>query len=59
MGERRAVCRVLVGNLRERDYLKDSVVDGGIILRWIFRKWDGGMDGVGLAQDRNRWRGTC
>ena len=28
------------GNLRERDHLKDPGVDGRIILRWIFRKWD-------------------
>jgi hypothetical protein len=34
------------GNLRERDSLEDAGVDGRIILRWIFRKWDGrhGMD---------------
>ena len=25
-----------------------------IILRWIFRKWDGGMDWIDLAQDRDR-----
>jgi hypothetical protein len=24
----------------ERDDLEDPVVDGRIILRWIFRKWD-------------------
>ena len=30
------------GNLRERDDLDDPGVDGGIILRWILRKWDGG-----------------
>jgi hypothetical protein len=30
------------GNLRERDRLKDEGVDGRIILRWIFRKCDGG-----------------
>jgi hypothetical protein len=29
------------GNLRVRDHLGDlGVVDGRIILRWIFRKWD-------------------
>ena len=27
--------------LRGRDHLGDPVVDGRIILRWIFRKWDG------------------
>ena len=29
------------GNLRERDHLEDLGVDGRIILRWIFRKWEG------------------
>jgi len=28
------------GNLRERDHLEDPGIDGRIILRWIFRKWD-------------------
>jgi len=40
-------------------YLVDPGVDGRIILRWIFRKWDvgeGGMDWIELAQDRDRWR---
>jgi hypothetical protein len=47
------------GNLRERETgrFEDSGVDGRIILRRIFRKWDvGGMDWIELAQDRNRWR---
>ena len=46
------------GNLRERDHLEEPSVDGSIILRWIFRKWDGrgGIDSIDLAQDRDRWR---
>jgi len=28
------------GNLREREHLEDSGIDGRIILRWIFRKCD-------------------
>jgi hypothetical protein len=38
MGE--ACTRFLWGNLRERDHWGDSGVDGRIILRRIFRKWD-------------------
>jgi len=28
------------GNLKEINHTKDPGVDGRIILRWIFRKWD-------------------
>jgi hypothetical protein len=43
------------GDLREGDHLGDPSVDGRIILTWIFKKWDGGMDWIELAQDRDRW----
>jgi hypothetical protein len=41
MGEDRCLHRLLWGSLRERNYWGDPDVDGRIILRWIFRKWEG------------------
>ena len=35
--------------MRERDHLADSGVKERIILKWIFRMWDGGMDWIDLA----------
>jgi hypothetical protein len=40
--------------LKEGDYLGDTIVDGRIILRRIFRKWD--VDWIELAQDREMLR---
>ena len=49
MGEGRVVYRVLVRKHEEKSPLGDPDVDGRMILRWIFRKWEGlwGQDGVG------------
>ena len=40
MGERRGVYGVLVGKPEYKRPLGRPGVDGRLILRWIFRKWD-------------------
>jgi hypothetical protein len=47
MGERRGVYSVLMGKPEGKNHLGDPGVDGRIILRRIFRKWD-----VGHGLDR-------
>ena len=42
--------------MREIDHLEDLRVDRRIILKWIFKKWDGGLDWIEVAQDKDRWR---
>jgi hypothetical protein len=41
-GEEVACTGFWCGNLRERYHLENPVVDGRIILRWIFSKWNVG-----------------
>jgi len=43
MGKGEAYTGFWWGNVKEGDHLGDPVVDGRIILRWIFRKWDLGV----------------
>jgi ribosomal protein S4E len=45
-----------VGRHERRRPLLNIGVDGKIILKWIFKKLDGVMDLINLAQDRDRWR---
>ena len=62
-GKQRCI-RGLCGNLRERDHLGDTSVDGRIILRWIFRKGDvGGWTGwswlrIGTCEYGNELSGS-
>ena len=44
-------------NLRERNHLEDLGVVGKIILKYISKKLEGGMDWIYLAQDRAKRRG--
>jgi hypothetical protein len=36
----RVTYRVLVGKPEGKKHLEDPGIDGKILLRWIFRKWD-------------------
>ena len=38
------------------EQLEDLGTDRMIILKWIFKKLNGGIDWIDLAQDRDRWR---
>jgi hypothetical protein len=50
-GERKARTGFCWVNLRERDHLEDSDIDGRIILRWILKSGMWGVDWIELAQD--------
>jgi hypothetical protein len=43
MGRGEAYSAFCWGNLREKYHWGDPGIDGRIILRWIFRKWDVGV----------------
>jgi hypothetical protein len=43
MGERRSIYSVLVGKPEGKNHLGDPAIDGSVMLRWIFRKWDVGL----------------
>jgi hypothetical protein len=49
--ERGGTYRVLVGSPRERDNFDVLGVNGRIILQWIFKVWNVGMDLLDLSQD--------
>jgi hypothetical protein len=46
MGKREVHTGFWCGDLREGDHLGDPGVDGRVMLKWIFRKWDGTWTGL-------------
>jgi hypothetical protein len=40
MGESRGVYKFLVENPEGKNHLEEATVDGRVILRWIFMKWN-------------------
>jgi hypothetical protein len=56
MGQGRGAYRALVGKPEGKRRLGRPRRRWEIIVRWIFRKWDGGLDWINLVQDRDRWR---
>ena len=44
------------GGLRKRDPPENLGVDGRIILKWIFKRYDGGVDWITVFRDKEKWR---
>jgi hypothetical protein len=56
MGERRGLCSCVERRHEQKRPVENQGVDGKIILKWIYNKWDGGADWIDVAQNRDRWR---
>ena len=44
------------GNLSDRYHREDRGLDGRVILKRIYRKWDASLDWINLTQTRGGWR---
>jgi len=36
--------------------LEDQGLDGMLVLKWMFKKYNGGVDWIDLDQDRDKWQ---
>jgi phosphoglycerate dehydrogenase-like enzyme len=50
--ERRDAYRILVAKPRKRPRHR---LEGSVILKWIFKKFSGGVDWINMSKDKNRW----
>jgi hypothetical protein len=49
-------CMVLMGRHERKRQLGRPRRKWEVILKWIFKRWNGNMDWIHLAQKRDRWR---
>jgi hypothetical protein len=54
-GDKRNAYNILVGRPEIKNHFKDPGVYVRIILKWSFRKKNGAMNWIDLAQDTERW----
>jgi hypothetical protein len=47
------------GDLVESGHLEDLGVNRRVLLKWIFKRWNGGMYCIDPAQNRDRWPVFC
>ena len=47
------------GKPQRRDHLEDPGVDDMVTSKFIFKKWDGGLDWIDVALDRDIWASCC
>jgi hypothetical protein len=55
MEEKKGAYRILVERPDGRWPLGRSRRRWRVILKWILKTWDGGMDWIVLSRDRDRW----
>jgi hypothetical protein len=55
-GDRRGAYRVLAEKPEGKRPLGNPGVDGGTMVKWIFKKWIGGVNRIDLVHNRDRWR---
>jgi hypothetical protein len=44
------------GDLRGRYHLEEAGLDGSVMVKWVFKKWNGSVDWFDMAEGRDRWR---